>query len=966
MNSQTSDTSGLKSALHAAGKVLAWFANAGAWCQDNAGLLLVLLVPPTVAAGVVHQVLTRRALAQRTRFILTPTRRFAPSTEDIWRQSALLLRASRKGPWWAPAAARRVRVRLRADGTVPLEYSVEAPSEAVTLLKNSRFQEVTVAEAPPADDPYAAQAAQDRLDRKNKELQQQRKAEAKARKAEAKAAALAAKASGRSVDLKRKPGRGTAEEQGRLHAVRAEFVLRGKPSATLREVPLTPDPLQPLIDAVADIQTDLGELAEVVLDIQAVPRWHLRLRQWQTMREARERSRKNARRAARDAAADAAEAQDSLRYQLLSLLDPSQKAPSTMAPTVRPRTVDREETLGRLSNAIGLVRIQLLVRCVSEREGRAYQLLEQLSAALDVFGEDSRLGVDGGRILRWSWGANSRHRQGSFDRRWTTGLVAPRKQNWVHIGELAGLLKPPTADAVLPVLASELPTYELGARLVPHGLLVSADGRSRIVATPEEEFLFSLAVGKAGGGKTEMAIVRALALALAGAGVLFIDPHGDSWNTAAPVLAHNRLARRVRRIDLAKAELTGGVLPTWNPLTMEGGRSAGRVASAAVDSLANALSWTDAAHPRAIAILTKAVEALVSHNQRAVAAGRPRAQATVHQVRTLLSNRAWRNALLQHLTPEQRRWWETTFRKYKADELAPVLNPLDRLAANEITRAFLGSPTGWYDIRAAMDAGEIIWLCLEGTGPSDRLLVSMMLADLLRAGLSRRDLAADDRQPMHIFGDELISLDGVGGESMASITEQLRKFGGRLHVMTQLLGRVSATTRESIMQNSSVVSTSGGSVTAVRPVAEEWHGAVSAARIAELPRFHSYVQVTNAGNRVGPLLVKGLQVKEAFQELYSPGKVGALVTRANSAVRAQQLPALLKRATTQDDAVLAFTTPVAPAARGGTARVVAAEASAVKADDAEAVEPVSEPAAEQAAAGPVKSRRGRPTARILP
>ncbi|MFD9685235.1 ATP/GTP-binding protein [Kitasatospora sp. NPDC059146] len=964
MNGQTSSTSGFKSALHVAGEVLAWFADAGSWCQDNAGLLLVLLVPPAVAAGVVHQVLTRRALAQRTRFILTPTRRFAPTTEDIWRQIALLLRASRKGPWWAPAAARRLRVLLRADGTVPLEYSVEAPSEAVTLLKNSRFQEVTVAEAPPADDPYAAQTAQDRLDKKNKELQKKRKAEAKALKAKAKAAALAANASGQGVDLKKKPGRGASEEKGRLHAVRAEFVLRGKPSAALREVPLTPDPLQPLIDAVADIQADLGELAEVVLDIQAVPRWHLRLRQWQMMREARERSRKNARRAARDAAADAAEAQDSLRYQLLTLLDPSQKGPSTLLPTVRPRIVDREEALGRLGNGTGLVRIQLLVRCVSEREGRAYQLLEQLSAALDVFGEDSRLGADGGRFLKWSWGANSWHRRGSFDRRWTTGLVAPRKQNWVHVSELAGLLKPPTADAVLPVLASELPTYELGTPLVPHGLLVSADGRSRIVATPEEEFLFSLAVGKAGGGKTEQAIVRALAIALSGAGVLFIDPHGDSWDSAAPVLAHKRLAGRVRRIDLSQAERGGG-LPTWNPIGMEGGRSAGRVAGAAVDSLANALSWTDAAHPRAIAILTKAVEALVAHNQRAVAAGRPQAQATVHQVRTLLSNRGWRNALLQHLTPEQRRWWETTFRKYKADELAPVLNPLDRLAANETTRAFLGSPTGWYDIRAAMDRGEIIWLCLEGTGPSDRLLVSMMLADLLRAGLSRRDLAAHDRRPMHVFGDELISLDGVAGESMASIAEQLRKFGGRLHVMTQLLGRVSATTRESIVQNSSVVSTTGGSVAAVRPVAEEWHGAVSAARIAELPRFHSYVQVTNGGNRVGPLLVKGLQVKEVFRQLHSPDLVDALATRADSATGARQLPALLKRATEQDDVVLEFTSPAPPSDRQGADRSVAAQTDAVEgADDADAAEAGAE-AETKPETGPVKSRRGRPTSRIV-
>ncbi len=911
MTDQTTHSTFAQSALEALWALLNWLADVAAWCSDNAGTLLVIAVPPAVAAGLLHQFLTRRALALRTRFILTASRRFDPSAEDIWRQTALLMRAAGKGPWWAPRGARRVRVRLRADGSVPLEYSIEGPKAATTLLTDTRFQEVSVAEALQAPDPVAVQAAQDLRDKKDKELQRRLKVEAKQ-------ARTAAKAAGRSgkVDLKKKP---TKEKDGRLAAVRAEFVLKGRPSAALREVPMTPDPLQPLIDAVSDIRAESGDLAEVVLDIQSIPRWQVKLRRWKLMHEAQEDQRKAARKNARNAAIVAADAEDSLRYQLLSLFDPSSKSSgASRMPTPRPRALEPEEALGRLHSNTGLVRIQLLVRCASESEGRARQLLERVSAGLDVFGQDSRLGVDGGRFLKWSWGADSHHRRDSFDRRWSTGQVAPREQNWLHVGELAGLLKPPTVHAVLPILASELPDYVAGQALVPHGRLVHADGTSRVIATTEEEFLFSVTLGKTNYGKTETALTRAIALAAAGYGVMFVDPHGDSWTTAAPYLAHPTFAGRVRRVDLARAEQGGAKLPNWNMLAMEPGRNPNRVVTAAVDAIATALSWTDAAAPRALTIVTKAVEALVVHNERAVAAKRPDAQATLLQIRTLLTDKQWRDELTKHLSVEQRRWWTTTFAAYQvAEVLGPVLNPIDRLASNAVTRAFLGSPVGTYDIREAMDEGHIVWLCLEGTGPSDRLLVSTIMQDLLRAGLSRRDLAEEVRKPFHTFADELISLDPAGGPTFASISEQLRKFKGRLHVMAQLLSRVSPATRESVMQNSSVVSTTSGSMTAVRTMAEEWHGAVSPGQIADLPRFSHYVQVTAGGNRVGPLRVRGLQVSELFGKYHRPTLVPEMVEKADEQMGAKSLPELLAVADAQDAVVLEFNGPDAGAA-GGT------------------------------------------------
>ncbi|MFJ9530443.1 hypothetical protein [Streptomyces cyaneofuscatus] len=77
-------------------------------------------------------------------------------------------------------------------------------------------------------------------------------------------------------------------------------------------------------------------------------------------------------------------------------------------------------------------------------------------------------------------------------------------------------------------------------------------------------------------------------------------------------------------------------------------------------------------------------------------------------------------------------------------------------------------------------------ICLAGTEPTDRLLVSLLVRDMLRAGLSRRDMPAADRVPFRLFLDELISLDGAASTAMAEITEQLRKFGVRMHDSTSV------------------------------------------------------------------------------------------------------------------------------------------------------------------------------------
>ncbi|MGW3069726.1 ATP/GTP-binding protein, partial [Streptomyces sp. NPDC001130] len=177
--------------------------------------------------------LARKASAERMALELVPSRHFDPGLEEIFRRGVQLARASTSMPWWAPRRTKAVQIRLRADGSSPLRYRIEGPAGGERLLSITPFgPQVTVNRAGPIVD---------------------------------------------------KP---------REHVVRAEFILRGKPTAPLREVPLAPDPLQPLIDAVSDLRAQLGDLAEIRLDIQRAPKWVLRARRLQLMTDARRAERR--------------------------------------------------------------------------------------------------------------------------------------------------------------------------------------------------------------------------------------------------------------------------------------------------------------------------------------------------------------------------------------------------------------------------------------------------------------------------------------------------------------------------------------------------------------------------------------------------------------------------------------------------------------------------------------------------
>lgn len=483
--------------------------------------------------------------------------------------------------------------------------------------------------------------------------------------------------------------------------------------------------------------------------------------------------------------------------------------------------------------------------------------------------------------------------------------------------ELAGWLKPPTVKCtassvvrtggLVPPAPADLPVYTGQRDLIPLGAVVYPDGRERIAAARVQDLLFGLQLGKAGHGKTEEALVQCIAMAHSGYGCWFLDPHGEAWARAKPYLAHPKILDRLWEINLAKASPDRPVV-SWNPLSMEGRTLSDvqDIVRSVTEGIAAAQDWGDNA-PRARTILARASQALALLNLLAVQAGHPGAQCTLFQLRTWLTDEDWREGLLRKLPDRVRAYWETTFPKLGPDAVPTVTYAIDRLDTSQSLQGFFGSPRSAYDVRHAMDTGKVVFVCPSGS-ESDALVSCLLIHDLHRAGLSRQDTPREQRKTFWAWGDELTALDSSSKGFLAAIAEQLRKYEVRFIGMTQMALRLSAVTRQALLQNQSWLSTCAADYDEAAFVAKRWNGHVSPETITELPKYHYVMSVNLNGSRTTPFRVRGLPVDEVFAHYDNPAGVPALDQAIDSNLSRRPLGDILADLEELDAVVLAHHT----------------------------------------------------------
>lgn len=652
-----------------------------------------------------------------------------------------------------------------------------------------------------------------------------------------------------------------------VFVARAELTLARDDLAPLREVPLDPDPLTLFARVFAGLRDDLGEQADVVVDLMPLTPAQIRRRRQRALQgNGKPKGRK-------------------LVEQLLVGL--GHAPPRSRGGTgsgegsleqLERRAVDRQ-LMAALRGTEPMFAIQALIRVSSKVKGRPQAHLHALIGAFDQWAGDNYFRVAGRRILGRHLGADLPWRRRRFDVRLERGLFRPVKHAVVGARQLAGLLKPATVHCsatnvvrtggVVPPPPQGLPTYTGEKDLLPLGMISSLDGERR-VGVPLADTFFSYVAGRSRYGKTESNLVRFVALAHAGHGALYLDPHADALERVKPYLTD--LADRVVELSIARG-LTAGRQAGWNPFSMQGlgAEALEDRFGAIVDAIAAATGWSDI-NARALSITQMAARSLLE-----LALILPDELApTIFQVTRLLADDDWRAAVVPHLSGEVADYWNSRFPRLSEDAITPLTNLIDRMRSSPTIASLLGSSRSTYGIRQAMDRGEIVLVRLRGTSVVDRLIASFVVNDLVQAALSRVELPPQRRRPFHVFLDEVQSYDSATKGLIASLLEETAKYGIRVHAANQQPTRLSPTTLNAILTNRSHLMSSAVGYDSARLLAKEWGSAVAPETITRLDKYQFVAQVTLHGEVSAPFRMRGLSLEETWHELYHPEAVADL------------------------------------------------------------------------------------------
>jgi hypothetical protein len=636
--------------------------------------------------------------------------------------------------------------------------------------------------------------------------------------------------------------------------VRARLVLARTAHEALAETGLQPDLLQGLAAAVDQLEPADGEQARVVLDARVLSPGEARRVRRRLLHD-------------RD------------RQGPLSVLDgPARRGRTTPSETVE-RHHDTQGLDRKLAPQHPLMQFQLALRVEARDRGRALATTRSLLAVTDGMSAANHLRARGLRLGGLGFlGDDLPGRRRRFDRRLASGRFAARRADIVSAREVQGLLKPPTVHChaenvarsrgAIPAPPRGLPEYHGQPDVIPLGRIHTRTGQ-RVVGVNTSETFFTYMSGRSRYGKTELAIVRFVAWALAGRGGLFMDPHGDAIAEIKTYLTAAGLRDRVVEIDLSERKTTNNQ-PGWNlfALTARTPSEAAAKVDAFVDAFAAALRW-DERNTRALNLATQAAQALTELALALPAELAP----TIFEVPVLLSDETWRAAALPHLRPATRGFFTDRFPSLPGEAITAVTNVLDRLRASQSIAALFGSPVSTYDARRAL-AGEQIVLVCPGPGSSrDRLVANLIVYDLLHALKARGAMAPEARKPFLVSLDELQTYDSP---NLATLLEQMAKFGGRGELFNQDPARLLDSTWTAVATNRSHMHSTTVNAKAARKISAEWGTPPDPAVLGRLERFTYLASVTLGREVIPPFLVHGIPAAELHAEHRHPDQVAVL------------------------------------------------------------------------------------------
>lgn len=296
-------------------------------------------------------------------------------------------------------------------------------------------------------------------------------------------------------------------------------------------------------------------------------------------------------------------------------------------------------------------------------------------------------------------------------------------------------------------------------------------------------------IGKTGMGKTTLIENMVLSDILAGHGVCYIDPHGDTAEKLLDFIPPHRI-NDVVYFNPADFSFPVG----FNILETVDDDKKHLVAAGLMGVFKKI--WPDVWSPRMEYILLNCVLALLDYPG-----------ATLLGINRLLVDAEYRKRVIAAIKdPVVKTFWVAEFaswsEKYATEAIAPVQNKVGQFLSASIIRNIVAQVKSTIDLRDVMDSGKILIVNLsKGKIGEDnmRLLGGMIITKLSMAAMERVDIKKEsDRRDFYLFVDEF---QNFANESFASILSEARKYHLNLIVAHQYIQQLDEKVAAAIFGN---------------------------------------------------------------------------------------------------------------------------------------------------------------------
>ncbi len=296
-------------------------------------------------------------------------------------------------------------------------------------------------------------------------------------------------------------------------------------------------------------------------------------------------------------------------------------------------------------------------------------------------------------------------------------------------------------------------------------------------------------LGKTGVGKSTLIKNLVLQDIHAGRGCALLDPHGDMVSEVVEQIPENRTDKLIY-LNVPDPNLRWG----YNPLAYVSPERRPLLASGVMEILKkqwDGRSWG----VRMEHLLRNALLTLLEQ---------PRA--TIADVLRLFTDDVYRNQALGNVTNKHvKNFWFKEFAKYshrlKAEAVIPVQNKLGGFLSNPTLANILTKDENAIRLRSVMDDGNFLLVNLakgQIGGDAANLLGGLILTSLGLAAYSRADIPEGQRQPFHIYADEVHNFATL---STASMMSELRKYFVSLCYAHQYFSQLDKDVHNAILGN---------------------------------------------------------------------------------------------------------------------------------------------------------------------